>query len=269
MTNNLMIRYPKQGVDFIETIIKIVCIEEGISPASVVQVTRKREVVRVRQICMALSKIFTNASLATIGVELGNKDHATVLHSVRTVNNLCDSDPRFRGAYINLQMKIGRQVTKKTELLFVCSECGSSDITVEIKKKIDVNTLRVVETVKIEDLDSGFCQNCKEEREITTKKEFLQEIEKEDEFEDIDSILEIEMPEPRKESEGTKKLSEDEILAEIKETKKLNGMSRDEYFDFIEKKYQREKKENTIKPEEKEMTIEEKIDYLERELNLK
>lgn len=58
--------------------------------------TRKREIVQARQIAMYFSKSLTKASLATIGSQIGGKDHATVLHACKTVNNLVDTDKRFR-----------------------------------------------------------------------------------------------------------------------------------------------------------------------------
>ena len=39
----------------------------------------------------------TKSSLASIGAHCGGKDHATVLHACRTVNNLQETDKQFRG----------------------------------------------------------------------------------------------------------------------------------------------------------------------------
>jgi chromosomal replication initiator protein len=58
--------------------------------------TRRREVVQVRQVAMYFAKHLTNASLKGIGVQLGKKDHATVLHACRTVNDLMTTDRRFK-----------------------------------------------------------------------------------------------------------------------------------------------------------------------------
>ena len=58
--------------------------------------TRKREIVQARQIAMFFSKNLTKSSLATIGSQIGGKDHATVLHACKTVNNLVETDKRFR-----------------------------------------------------------------------------------------------------------------------------------------------------------------------------
>lgn len=68
--------------------------------------TRKREIVQARQLTMYFSKQLTKNSLATIGAQCGNKDHATVLHACRTVNNLMDTDKRFRTYVDDLKKKL-------------------------------------------------------------------------------------------------------------------------------------------------------------------
>lgn len=68
--------------------------------------TRKREVVQARQIAMYFSKNLTKASLANIGLHCGGKDHATVLHACRTVNNLMETDKRFRQYIEDLEKRI-------------------------------------------------------------------------------------------------------------------------------------------------------------------
>ncbi len=68
--------------------------------------TRKREIVQARQIAMYFSKKYTKSSLATIGIHCGNKDHATVLHACRTVNNLLDTDKQFRAFVGDIEKKI-------------------------------------------------------------------------------------------------------------------------------------------------------------------
>ena len=68
--------------------------------------TRKREIVQARQIAMYFSKSFTKSSLATIGSQIGGKDHATVLHACKTVNNLIDTDKRFRCYIDEIEKKL-------------------------------------------------------------------------------------------------------------------------------------------------------------------
>ncbi len=57
---------------------------------------RKRQIVMARQVAMYLAKKFTKAPLEQIGREIGNKDHATVIYSLKVVNDLMDTDKKFR-----------------------------------------------------------------------------------------------------------------------------------------------------------------------------
>jgi len=81
------------SIDYIQ---KIVCDYFGLPLETINSRTRKREIVQARQLAMFFSKKHTKSSLATIGLHCGNKDHATVLHACRTVNNLLETDKRFR-----------------------------------------------------------------------------------------------------------------------------------------------------------------------------
>ncbi len=91
------------SIDYIQ---KVVCDYFNISLDIINSKTRKREIVQARQLAMFFSKKHTKASLATIGLHCGNKDHATVLHACRTVNNLIDTDKQFRIYVEDLDKKI-------------------------------------------------------------------------------------------------------------------------------------------------------------------
>lgn len=58
--------------------------------------TRKRHIVQARQLAMFFAKKYTKASLASIGSQIGKRDHATVLHACKTVDNLSSTDKQFR-----------------------------------------------------------------------------------------------------------------------------------------------------------------------------
>lgn len=81
------------SIDYIQ---KVVCDYFNLPLEMINSKTRKREIVQARQLAMFFSKKHTKSSLATIGLHCGNKDHATVLHACRTVNNLLETDKRFR-----------------------------------------------------------------------------------------------------------------------------------------------------------------------------
>ena len=90
----------------IEFIQKIVCDYFNINLDILNSKTRKREIVQARQLVMYFAKEYTKSSLAMIGMHCGNKDHATVLHAVRTINNLLETDKQFRGYVKDLDKKI-------------------------------------------------------------------------------------------------------------------------------------------------------------------
>lgn len=63
---------------------------------------RNRSIARPRQLAMALSKKLTNHSLPEIGDAFGGRDHTTVLHACRKIDDLCKSEPRISEDYTNL-----------------------------------------------------------------------------------------------------------------------------------------------------------------------
>ncbi|NQX76178.1 chromosomal replication initiator protein DnaA [Gilvibacter sp.] len=68
--------------------------------------TRKRHIVQARQLAMFFAKKFTKASLASIGSQIGKRDHATVLHACKTVDNLSATDKQFRKYVEDLNKKL-------------------------------------------------------------------------------------------------------------------------------------------------------------------
>ena len=58
--------------------------------------SRKREIVQARQVTMFFMKKHTELSLSQIGVQVGNRSHATVLHACNTVKNFYEVDKGFK-----------------------------------------------------------------------------------------------------------------------------------------------------------------------------
>ncbi len=63
---------------------------------------RSRSVARPRQVAMALAKELTNHSLPEIGDSFGGRDHTTVLHACRKIEELKESNREIREDYNNL-----------------------------------------------------------------------------------------------------------------------------------------------------------------------
>ena len=81
----------------IDKVQRMVCDYFNITRDDLLSKSRKRQIVQARQIAMFLSRnLISNCSLATIGAEIGGKDHATVLHACTTVSDLMTTDKVFK-----------------------------------------------------------------------------------------------------------------------------------------------------------------------------
>ncbi len=89
----------------IEYIQKVVCDYFNLPIESIQSRTRKREIVQARQLTMYFAKKMTKSSLAIIGWQCGNKDHATVLHACKTIANLSETDKQFHYWVEDLEKK--------------------------------------------------------------------------------------------------------------------------------------------------------------------
>ena len=69
-----------------------------LKPLELVSARRARVVARPRQIAMYLAKRLTTRSLPEIGRKFGGRDHSTVIHAVRRIEELRDSDREVDGA---------------------------------------------------------------------------------------------------------------------------------------------------------------------------
>ena len=86
----------------IENIQKMVAEYYKIRVADLLSKRRNRSITRPRQLAMALAKELTNHSLPEIGDAFGGRDHTTVLHACRKVEELREQDPRLNEDYANL-----------------------------------------------------------------------------------------------------------------------------------------------------------------------
>ena len=89
----------------IEDIHKKVATRYNMKVSDMSSSSRLRSIARPRQIAMYLSKSLTSKSLADIGAKFGKKDHTTVMHAVRKVEEIMAADPDFREE-VNLLSRI-------------------------------------------------------------------------------------------------------------------------------------------------------------------
>ena len=90
-------------IDYIQ---KVVCDYLDLPVETIQDTSRKREVVQARQLSMYFAKKITKSSLAVIGMQCGNKDHATVLHACKTIDNLRQTDRHMRAMVEELEKKL-------------------------------------------------------------------------------------------------------------------------------------------------------------------
>ena len=102
---NQFVKNTKREVS-IEYIQKVVSEYFQMEIATLQSKTRKRHIVQARQLAMYFAKKYTKASLASIGSQIGKRDHATVLHACKTVDNLSFTDKQFRKYVEDLNQKL-------------------------------------------------------------------------------------------------------------------------------------------------------------------
>ncbi|MCK5147810.1 chromosomal replication initiator protein DnaA [bacterium] len=93
----------------IEEIQRVVCHFYDIPDDLLRGKSRKKEIAFARQVAMYLSKETTHYSLKSIGLHFGGRDHTTVIHAVRTIQQLLqhpDKKERMRDAIDLLQKKV-------------------------------------------------------------------------------------------------------------------------------------------------------------------
>ena len=79
----------------IDDIQKRVCEFYNVKISDLLSSRRLQSIAKPRQVAVYLSKILTSKSLPEIGRQFGGRDHTTVLHSVRKVQEACQTDKEF------------------------------------------------------------------------------------------------------------------------------------------------------------------------------
>jgi chromosomal replication initiator protein len=80
----------------IDDILRTVSKHYGVNRGDLLSGRRNRSIVRPRQIGMYLAKLLTSRSLPEIGRRFGNRDHTTVLHAIRKIEQLMNDDTQLR-----------------------------------------------------------------------------------------------------------------------------------------------------------------------------
>ena len=93
----------KVTIDLIQS---TVCKFFKISKNEMLSSRRSRYLVRPRQTAIYLTKILTSKSLPEIGREFSNRDHTTIIHSVKTIEKLKEKDREMTNNINNLKNHI-------------------------------------------------------------------------------------------------------------------------------------------------------------------
>lgn len=90
----------------IELIQKIVAEYYNIPVEKLREKTRKKMIVRARQLSMYLAKLMSDKSLKLIGKAFGGRDHSTVIHACRSVEELLENNTNFKDEVYRIEKKI-------------------------------------------------------------------------------------------------------------------------------------------------------------------
>ena len=92
----------------INRITELVCDYFNIDQKDFNSTKRTREVAQARQVAMYLAKQHTKLPLAAIGSAIGGRNHATVLHSCKSVTNFMETDKAFKAQIDELEKLVAR-----------------------------------------------------------------------------------------------------------------------------------------------------------------
>jgi chromosomal replication initiator protein len=84
-------------------VIRTVANSFQLTPLDLKSRKRDRETALARQVAMYLIKQITNCSLSQIGLELGNRDHSTVIHACQKIANDINNDPHLSRKILDIQ----------------------------------------------------------------------------------------------------------------------------------------------------------------------
>ncbi|MDR2511558.1 MAG: chromosomal replication initiator protein DnaA, partial [Bacteroidales bacterium] len=91
------------SMDYIKNVI---CDFLKVPPSDINSKARKSNIVKARQLIMYFAKLHTKASLEQIGRQCGDKNHATVIHAIKTVTNLAETEHSFKKTVDELENKL-------------------------------------------------------------------------------------------------------------------------------------------------------------------
>ncbi len=89
-----------------ESVLTLVVQNFGVDLKSINSKSRKKDIVQARQAAMHLCKRHTTQSICRIGTIVGGRDHATVLHALKSVDDMLHTDEQFRSKYDKVEQQL-------------------------------------------------------------------------------------------------------------------------------------------------------------------
>lgn len=86
----------KNDIEKIKLIIRTVARTFGVEPLDILGTSRKKHLAFARQFAMTLAYRGTNMSLTEVGACFGNRNHATVIHAMRVIDDHFDTSDMMR-----------------------------------------------------------------------------------------------------------------------------------------------------------------------------
>jgi chromosomal replication initiation ATPase DnaA len=90
---------------FVQEIANVIKSEIGVNPFEEVDY-RGRNYVLSRQLLMVMLRRYTTKNLSAIGRIVGDKDHATVIHAIKTIDDLCETDKKFNELFFRINNEV-------------------------------------------------------------------------------------------------------------------------------------------------------------------
>ena len=161
-------------------IIELVVNFYGADKENIINKGRKFEVVKVRQIAQYLLRNNTKSPLASIGKYFNGKDHSTVINSIKSVNNMIDTDKNVKKEIIHLQSLIDKKfdVFKRNKFYhyYFIDFNNFTSLKINDKKGIMITGFTDSEIAKLQE----FIGNIKESRKHENTAFYILENKKED-----------------------------------------------------------------------------------------
>lgn len=102
-----VIQYEKKVIN-VEAILKATCEQFKVSLEDIFSRSRKRPVAIARQTAMYLAQKYTDMALTRIGAEIGHRDHATVLHSIKQIKQQIEIDAKISAQVNEIEVTLNQ-----------------------------------------------------------------------------------------------------------------------------------------------------------------